>query len=70
MGKLSELVKRDYDEGQLEVIKDTGNIWVTGVVLIVALFVFWITDHFLWDEPWSKRDIGWAIISVLVGPFL
>jgi hypothetical protein len=68
MGKLSELVRRDYDL-ELEVIKDTGNLWITGIGLALGLAVVWGLDT-LFGESWSRREIAFAMIFIVVFPFI
>ena len=70
MGKLSELIEREYAV-ELEIIKDAGtNIWLTGIGLTVGIALVWAMDTFLWGEPWSKRAISWAILFIVVCPFV
>ncbi len=68
MGKLSELVRRDYDM-EAQIVKKTGNLWLTGISLAVVLAVFWGVD-FLFREPWSRREIFFAMISIVAFPFI
>jgi hypothetical protein len=68
MGKLSELVKRDYDL-EVQVIKDAGNLWLAGFGLVIVLVVMWGFD-FLFGKPWGRREIALAMISVVVFPFI
>jgi hypothetical protein len=67
MGKLSELVKQDYD-AEVEIVKNTGNLWPTGIGTAVGLGAIWVLDFFI-GQPWSKREIGFAMLFVLVFPF-
>jgi hypothetical protein len=68
MGKLSELVKRDYDL-ELKVIRDTGNLWGPGIGAAVGVVFFWGLD-FVFGRNWSDRDIGFAIIFIFSSPFI
>lgn len=68
MGKLSELVKQDYD-AEVEVVKDTGNLWPTGIGCAIGLAVIWGLDSLL-GAPWSKREIAFGMIFVVVFPFI
>jgi hypothetical protein len=68
MGKLSELVKRDYDL-EVQVIKEAGNLWSAGFGLVIVLGGMWGFD-FLFREPWTRREIAFAMISVVVFPFI
>ena len=68
MGKLSELVKRDYDL-EVQVVKDTGNLWSAGFGLVIVLGVMWGFD-FLFRKPWSRHEIASAVAVVVVLPFI
>ena len=68
-GKLSELVKRDYDE-EVKIIQDAGgNLWLTGLGAGL-LFVFMWGIAFFFREPWTPEDISYAIIAVVAFPFI
>jgi hypothetical protein len=69
MGKLSELVKRDYDE-EVKIIRDAGgHLWLTGLGAAFFFAVMWGVD-LLFRDAWSQREIGYAIICVLASPFI
>jgi hypothetical protein len=68
MGKLSELVDRDYDE-EVKIIRETGgNLWVQGLVMGFVLAVMWGFDLFL-NKPWTKNEICYGILFVIAFPF-
>lgn len=68
MGKLEEIVRRDYDL-EMEVIKDAGSLWGVGIGLAVSAFVFWGID-LLRGHPWSSQNCYLAITGVLGLPFI
>jgi hypothetical protein len=69
MGKLSELVDRDYKE-ELEIIKAAGTpLWPMGVGF--ALFLaFLCVLNFFFAKPWDRRDFELALAIIVVGPFI
>ncbi|MGD0891954.1 MAG: hypothetical protein ABR923_10500, partial [Terracidiphilus sp.] len=69
MGRLSELVKRDFEE-EVKVIEEAGrNLWVSGFGMAIILAIMWGFD-LLFREPWTKKEIGCAMICVIVFPFI
>ncbi len=67
-GKLSELVKRDYDE-EVKIIQDAGgNLWLTGLGAGLLFVLMW-GIAFFFREPWTQEDISYAIIAVVAFPF-
>ena len=69
MGKLAELVKRDYDE-EVEIIRKAGgNLWLQGLGAAFGFAILWVFDRFFGD-PWSKRETAFAIISIVAYPFI
>ena len=67
MSKLSDRVKADYDL-EVGVIKDTGNLWNTGIGLALGFAVILGFD-LMFREPWSKREICFAILFAIAFPF-
>jgi hypothetical protein len=68
IGKLAELVKRDYDF-EVQVIKDTGNLWSSGFGLLIVMAFLWGSD-FLSGKPWSRREIAFTVVCIVVVPFI
>lgn len=69
MGKLSDLVSHEYDE-EVKLVSETGGrLWPKWIGLSVALGVFMGLGLLIGDR-WSKRDIGFGMIFVIVFPFL
>jgi ABC-type polysaccharide/polyol phosphate export permease len=69
MGKLSELVRRDYD-AEVEIIrKARGNLWLIGSMAAFFLAVMWVFDEFF-RKPWTQSEIGYAMIAVVAYPFI
>jgi uncharacterized membrane protein len=69
MGKLSELVKRDYDL-EVRVIKDAGNnLWATGIGITLLLAVICVFDYFF-SKAWDRWDFSFALIAIGAGPFV
>lgn len=68
MANLSELVKQDYD-AEVEIIRETGELWLTGIVIAILAIVMWGLG-LLFNDHWSKGDIVFAIIFVIAGPFV
>lgn len=69
MGKLSELVERDYNKEKRIIREAGGNLWLIGlgVAFILAFLcgVDWLTNN-----PWTKKDLYWALVVVIVFPFI
>jgi hypothetical protein len=69
MGKLAELVKRDYDE-EVDIIRQAGgNLWLRGVGIAFGFVVLWVFELFFGD-PWTKRETAFAIIAIVAYPFV
>jgi hypothetical protein len=69
MGKLSELVKRDYD-AEVEIIRKAGgNIWLIGLMGAFFFVVMWVFDEFV-GKPWTKNEICYAMVAVVAYPFI
>lgn len=68
MEKLSEIVRRDYDQ-EMGVIKEAGSLWGVGTALAVGALVLWGID-LLSGRPWTSQDCYRAIIGVLGLPFI
>ena len=69
MGKLSELVKRDYD-AEVEIIREAGgSLWPRWIGLSIA-FVVILGIGLIFGDPWSKRDIAFAMIFIVGAPFV
>ena len=69
MGKLSDLVMRDYDE-EVKIIKEAGGrLWpkLIGVGGLAA--AMWGWDQFF-GTPWRKRDALFLLIFVIAGSFV
>lgn len=69
MGSLSELVKLDYD-AEVEIIREAGgNLWFVGLGAAFFFAVMWGFD-LLFSEPWTKKEICFAMIGVVAFPFI
>lgn len=69
MGQLSELVKRDYDD-EVEIIRKAGgNLWLTGLAVAFCFAFMWLVDWFFM-QPWSRQEIGGAMIGVICFSFI
>lgn len=70
MGKLSDLVKHDYDE-EVEIIRDAGgNVWLVGLAVAFLFALMWGIDVVFRNEPWTGRDVDFAIIGVVFLPLV
>ena len=68
MATLSELVKQDYD-AEIMVIKETGELWSTGIIIAIFAIVMW-GSALLFNDHWRKDEIVFAITFVIIGPFV
>lgn len=69
MKTLSELVDQDYKE-EVEIIRETGNVWWQGVAVGVVLIAIWLFDTFLFGRPWDMKDVDCALIAVFGLPYI
>lgn len=67
MGKLSELVERDYEAELVIITEAGGRLWPRWVGLAVGLSILWVFDELFW-KPWTKRDAFWATCFVIIAP--
>jgi hypothetical protein len=69
MANLSELVKLDYD-AEVEIIREAGgNLWLVGLGAAFFFAVMWGVDLLL-NEPWTKKEICFAILGIVALPFI
>jgi hypothetical protein len=69
MGNLSELVRQDYD-AEVEIIRDAGgNLWLVGLGAALFFAAMWGVDLLL-RAPWTKKEIGYAMICGVAFPFI
>ena len=69
MGKLSELAKRDYDE-EAKIIREAGGRpRLLGLGMTFGVGLIWALNLFF-GEPWTRKEIGFAIIIIFVYPFI
>ena len=66
MGRLSELVQKDY-EGECDVIRETGKPVLVGIGIAVGLGAIWLASTLL-DFPWTGKDYFLALLGIFVGP--
>jgi hypothetical protein len=68
MAKLSELVRRDYEE-EVKIISEAGGrLWPKWIGYGLALAGM-LGLGLLFGGPWSNRDIAVGIVCVVVAPF-
>lgn len=69
MASLSEFVRQDYDE-EVKCIREAGgSLWPVGLGAALFFAVMWGVD-LLFREPWTKQEIGGAMICVVAFPFI
>jgi hypothetical protein len=66
MGRLSDLVKKDY-ELECAVIRDTGKVVPIGIGIAVGIAVLWLVDM-LRGSPWKNDDYGIALLAIVFWP--
>ncbi|MGA8160486.1 MAG: hypothetical protein WA374_01655 [Acidobacteriaceae bacterium] len=68
MGKLSELVRRDYEE-EIKIIREAGGrLWPKWVALAIGIAVVWGIGLLL-GSSWSKSDIAFGVLFVIAVPY-
>jgi len=69
MGKLSDLVKRDYDE-EVTIIREAGgNLWLHGAGMAFILALLW-GFGLVFSTPWTRIEIGLGMVAVVAYPFI
>jgi hypothetical protein len=69
MGKLSDLVRRDYDDEVTIISEAGGRLWPKWTGLAIGMAVLW-TLALVFGDPWSNRDIGGGIVFLIGWPFV